>query len=68
MFQLYDMVKLKNGDATVSVSPNDIAVIVDIAKSKNGEVVYTLEFIDENGNTNEDALYKYYTSREMVKI
>ena len=60
MFQLYDKVKLKVGDPTNNVTPDQIGIIVDIAPSIDGKYGYTVEFIDDVGITNMSALEKYY--------
>lgn len=68
MFQLYDKVKLKVGDSTNNVYPDQIGIIVDIAKSIDGNHGYTIEFIDEVGETNMSALEKYYGAEDLIKI
>ncbi len=68
MFQLFDEVKLKVGDKDSNVSPEQVGVIVDIVKSKDGTYAYTVEFMDDNVGTNMSALLKYYLAEELIKV
>ena len=68
MFRLYDKVKLKVGDQTNNVTPDQIGIIVDIAQSIDGKHGYTVEFIDGVGASNISALEKYYEAKDLIKI
>lgn len=64
MFELHDIVRVKKEYPELSLSPNNIGTIVDI---HNGGEAYTVEFIDENLETIEEALYKEFTESELEK-
>ena len=67
MFSELDLVKLKNGDPSVGVSPDDVGTIVCVSKYK-GKYYYTIEFIEDKIYTNMDALHKDYTEEELIKV
>lgn len=65
MFSLYEMVRLKNDDLRHNVKSTYIGTIVDILDEGRA---YTVEFINENGNTVDDALLTEYTYNELEQI
>lgn len=65
MFELNDMVKVKKEYPELSLTPKHIGAIVD---AHNGGEVYTVEFIDENGDTIEQALYTEFTESELEYV
>lgn len=64
MFELYDIVRVKKEYPELSLTPNNIGTIVDI---HNGGKAYTVEFIDENFETIEEALYREFSESELEK-
>lgn len=66
MFQELDLVRLKNDNLSIGVTKKEVGVIVDIIKNKNS-VAYTVEFVDDDGNTNMLALEKYFKEDELEK-
>jgi hypothetical protein len=65
MFKELDAVRLKNGDAEVGVTSDDVGTIVDISEWK-GKKYYTIEFM--NGiYTNDKALNKAYFEEDLIK-
>lgn len=63
--QLFDCVKLKSDDLKHNVKTTDIGTIVDVLN--NGEA-FTVEFLNSDNQTIEDALYTSYTSDQLIKI
>ena len=66
MFNELDLVKLKNGDPTVGVSPNDVGTVVNVSEYQ-GKRYYTIEFTEDKIYTNMDALHKDYVEEELIK-
>lgn len=62
MFELLDIVRVKKEYLELSLTPKHIGTIVDI--HNDGEA-YTVEFIDENGDTIEKALYTEFDESEL---
>ena len=65
MFGLLDTVRVKKEYHELSLTPKHIGTIVDVHNS--GEA-YTVEFIDENGDTIKQALYTDFTESELEKV
>ncbi|MBR5496160.1 MAG: DUF4926 domain-containing protein [Oscillospiraceae bacterium] len=65
MFELLDIVRVKKEYPELSLTPKHIGTIVDV---HNGGEAYTVEFIDENGDTIEKALYTEFTESELEKV
>ena len=65
MFSLYDVVKLKEDDASHGVKKSFAGTIVDVLA--DGEA-YTVEFFDEKGETIEKALLTEYKPEELVLV
>ncbi len=64
MFELHDIVRVKKEYPELSLTPKNIGTIVDI---HNGGEAYTVEFIDENLETVEEALYREFAESELEK-
>ena len=64
MFELRDIVRVKIEYPELSLTPNNIGTIVDI---HNGGEAYTVEFIDENLETVEEALYREFAESELER-
>ena len=62
MFRLNDTVHLKEDSKEYGVPKTAIGAILDV---QHGGAAYTVEFIDEEGNTYEDALYADFTEDEL---
>ncbi|QIK57775.1 DUF4926 domain-containing protein [Erysipelothrix sp. HDW6A] len=62
-FNEFDVVKLKNDDLEFGVKKSYLGTIVDVQKG-----TYCVEFLDDNNNTIEKALDKYYSPDELVKV
>lgn len=54
MLKLYDVVRVKKDYPELSLTTKNIGTIVDVLN--DGEA-YTVEFVDESGDTIEDALF-----------
>lgn len=65
MFCLYDVVRLKNDDTKNGVKREYIGSIIDIL---DGGKAYTVEFIDENGETVDDALFAHYLEEQLERF
>ncbi len=64
MFELFDIVRVKKEYPELSLTPNNIGTIVDV---HNGGEAYTVEFVDENLETIEEALYTEFAESELEK-
>ena len=67
MFQLHSIVRLKEDNEEYGVPATAIGAIVDV-HALNGANVYTVEFIDENGDTYEDALFTDFNEDELESV
>lgn len=65
MFKLLDIVQVKKEYPELSLTPKNIGTIVNV---HNGGEAYTVEFIDEKGETVEKALYKEFTESELKYV
>lgn len=65
MIPLLASVRLKEPDVVRKVSPSDRGVVVDVLG--NGEA-YTVEFFDQEGNSNLDALSTEYREEQLEII
>lgn len=65
MLSLYDVVKLKDDDVTNGVKKTNIGAVVDVLD--NGKA-YTIEFIGDDGETIEKALFTEYTEDQLVRV
>lgn len=63
MFKELDVVRLKVDDVEVGVKTTYLGTIVDLLTPD----VFTVEFVDENGDTIEAALYKVYSADQLTK-
>ena len=65
IIKLNDCVQLKHSNTDLGVSNTDIGAVVDI---QNNGSYFCVEFIDENGATNEKALNHYFHKDELLKV
>ena len=65
MLALHDIVRLKHDRPDLGVTTNHIGAVIDILD--NG-AAYTVEFVDEDGDTIEDSIYTHFTEDELVKV
>ncbi len=65
MLNVNQLVRLKEDDLSVNVKKEYLGTIVDILG--NGKH-YTIEFIDESGDSIEEALYKTYSEDELIIV
>ena len=65
MLNVNQLVKLKEDDLSVNVKKEYLGTIVDILG--NGRD-YTIEFIDESGDSIDEALYKTYSEDELIIV
>lgn len=63
MFQMLDLVRLKKSNMELGVTTNMLGTVVDV--SGHGKA-YTVEFIDTDGNTVEEALDVLFTDDDLV--
>ena len=63
MFELYDIVKLKVDRPDIGVKNTHIGTIIDYVEDEN---VYSVEFVDESGDTIEDSIYEYFSPDELI--
>lgn len=63
MFQELDIVRLKVDDHEAGVLTSFLGTIVDVHAKGH----YTVEFINEQGETIIPALYKVYTDKDLIK-
>lgn len=64
MFQELDIVRLKIDDIDTGVLSSYTGTIVDVV----AESQYTVDFVNADGETIVDALYKIYTADELIKV
>lgn len=62
MFKLYDIVKLKNDRNDIGVVKTDIGTVIDYIEEDD---VYSVEFVDSNGETIEESIYAYFSPNEL---
>ena len=65
MLNLYDVVKTKKDYPNLSLKKENIGTVVDIL---NGGDAYTIEFLDENNDTIEEALFYEFNGSDLVLI
>ena len=65
MLELLDVVRVKKEYPELSLTPKNRGTIVDV---HNGGEAYTVEFVDEKGETIEKALYKEFTESELEYV
>lgn len=65
MFKLYDVVKLKENRADIEVTTENIGTIIDYVEADD---IYSVEFVDKQGNTIEKSLYAYFKPNELLAI
>ena len=65
MFNLYDVVRTKKDYPELSLTKENIGTIVD--KLSNGKA-YTVEFLDENNDTIEEALFTEFGENDLILI
>ena len=62
MLKLYDVVALKHDDFQHGVKKGQKGTIIDVLA--NGEA-YTVEFVDDKGETIEQALFTEYEEKDL---
>jgi len=62
MPKLYDTVRLKKDNEELGVKASYLGTIVDVL---NGGEAYTIEFVDENGDSIEAALFAEFKPDEF---
>lgn len=62
MFKEHDIVRLKKDDPEYGARDTYIGAIVSVLTPE----IYTVEFVDENGESVTKALYKFYRDAELV--
>ena len=65
MLDLLDVVRLKKDNEQYGVPATVTGTIVDVIG--DGEA-YTVEFMDDEGNTFEEALFAEFTENDLVKV
>lgn len=65
MLNLYDVVKTKKDYPDLSLTKENIGAVVDVL---NGGEAYTVEFIDDSGDTIEDALFTEFKENDLILI
>ena len=65
MFRLLDVVRLKKDNLHYGVPTTVSGTIVDVHE---GGKAYTVEFIDNEGNTFEDALFDEFTDADLEAV
>lgn len=66
-FKILDVVKLRYDDQKHGVKRSFLGTIVDIISSSN-EVVFTVEFLDDHGETVESALLTEYKAYDLILV
>ncbi len=64
VFKEGDVVRLRTSDEACGVSTSCTGTVVDVLAPG----VYTVEFVDEHGDTVMEALHRAYYERELVKV
>jgi len=62
MFTLHDVVKLKHDRPDLGIQSSFIGAVIDVL---DGGGIFTVEFIDENGDTIDTSLYTYFKYDEL---
>ena len=65
MLKLYDVVKLKEDREDIGVKATFCGTVIDYVKEDD---VYSVEFMDEENETCEEALYTYFKESELELI
>lgn len=65
MFRLHDVVRLKKDNTEYGIPSTSIGAIVDVLN--DGEA-YTVEFVDENGDTYEAALFTQFAADDLEAV
>lgn len=65
MFDIYDIVRLKEDDKLHGVKSSFVGAVVDV--HSDGEA-YTIEFFDDKGETITDALLSEYKQEELELV
>lgn len=65
MLKLYDVVKLKKSNPELGISSSNTGAVVDIL---SGGEAYTVEFIGNDGETIEPALFVEFTEDELTLV
>jgi len=64
VFKELDVVRLKKDDTESGVKTTHLGTIVDVL----ADDVFTVEFIDEHGDTIMPSLLKTYSANELIKV
>ena len=65
MFKLYDTVKLKENRPDIDVTKENVGTIIDYIKIDD---VYSVEFVDKDGDTIERSLFAYFKPSDLIKV
>ena len=65
MFKLYDTVKLKENRPDIDVTKENVGTIIDYIKIDD---VYSVEFVDKDGDTIEKSLFAYFKPSDLIKV
>ncbi len=65
MLKLYDVVRTKIDHPELQIKKTYIGTIVDVIN--NGDA-YTVEFINDNGDVLEDALFTEFYEKDLIRI
>ena len=65
MLRLHDVVQLKNENKEYGIPAGTTGAIVDVLGEGSA---YTVEFVDNDGNTYEDALFTEFREDELILV
>jgi len=65
MFELFDIVKLKEDRPDLGIKTNFLGTVIDVL---DDGTVYTVEFIDENNETIDESIFTYFYESELVRV
>ncbi|MBR4077681.1 MAG: DUF4926 domain-containing protein [Oscillospiraceae bacterium] len=65
MLKLHDVVRLKKENKKYGIPADTIGAIVDVLGDGDA---YTVEFVDNEGNTYEDALFTEFREDELILV
>lgn len=65
MLKLHDVVRLKNDNKKYGIPADAIGAIVDVLGDGSA---YTVEFVDGEGNTYEEALFTEFRADELILV
>ena len=65
MFDLHELVALKVDRDDIGVKSTFLGTVIDVV---DDGAAYSVEFVDDNGETVEDSIFAYFLEDELVAL